>query len=342
MVVLRGKDSALKKVTSGSYKVQLDLTSVGKGEFVLPLKPEGFPSSVTVEIIPETVKVVLEEQQKKEMPVVVQLAGQPGEGLKAGQPIVNPNRVHITMPSSRLDEVDSVKAEVNIDKATSAVSKQVKLVAYDKDGKVVDAGISPPVVDVEVPITSPFKTMPLQLKLQGQPPLGYSVASMDQKVKKVTVYGQQKQLDTMDFFGGPVVDLSGLTDSKELSLDIGLPNSNITKVDPPSVDVKINIVPSATRTLTGVPIKIVGQNDGFDTKVIQPAIGLIDLKLEGAPDLLDKVQLADVQAFVDVSNLPPGSHEVKVNVNLPAFIKNISTPEMKVTVDIGAKKQSAG
>jgi YbbR domain-containing protein len=337
MVSLKGKDSALKRIVSGSYKVELDLTSVGKGEFVLPLKPVGFPPTVSVSILPETVKVVLEEQQKKEMPAIINLVGTPAEGLKAGQPIVNPNRVHVTMPSSQLSEVDSVRAEVNIDKATSAVSKQVKLIAYDVDGKEVNAQISPQVVSIEVPITSPFKTMPLQLKIVNQPPAGYSVATLEQKDQQVTVYGPQTQLDKMDFYAGPQLDLSGMTESKELSLPIGV-QPNITKVNPAEAGVKITIVPSATKNLHGVPVAIIGQNDAFNTSITVPGDGQIDLQLEGATTLLDKLAMADVQAFVDVSNLPPGVHAVKVNLNLPAYIKNV-TPSMQASVEIQAKQQ---
>lgn len=338
MVSLRGKDSALRKVTSGSYKVELNLSSVGKGEFVLPLKPVDFPPSVKVEIVPQSVKVVIEERERKEMPVIIQLTGAPAEDLKAGQPIINPSRVHVTMPSSRLNDVASVRGEISIEGARTSVVRKVKLVAYDQEGYEISATITPAVVDVEIPITSPFKSVPLQLKIVNEPPPGYSIASLEQNVYQITAYGQQQILDQLDFYEGPILDLANIKESKELSLDIALAPS-IMKVDPAKITVQVVIVPSASKHLAGVPIALVGNNDGFDTAIAIPDDGKIDLHLEGAPNLLEQVTIQDVQAFVDVSNLPPGEHQVKVNVNLPTFIKNAEQHDLMTTVVIRSKQE---
>jgi hypothetical protein len=61
--------------------------------------------------------------------------------------------------------------------------------------------------------------------------------------------------------------------------------------------------------------------------------------LEGAPDLLGKLTLQDVQAIVDVSNLAPGKHELAINLSLPMFIKQAEQqPQtLKATVEIIAK-----
>ncbi|MFH5186598.1 YbbR-like domain-containing protein [Paenibacillus sp. TAB 01] len=190
VLTITGKDSALKKAMSISdYSVELDLTKVGKGEHIMPLTPVGFPTTVTVKVSPSSAKVIIDEKSNKQMPVTVNVTGIPAVGLKAGQPIVKPNKVTVTMPSGSIDAVDSVRADVNVEKAQAPVSNKVRLAAYDKDGKVLEmAGINPAVVEVEVPITSPFTTVPLQLKLVGEPPPGFSVASLVQNTDKVTVY----------------------------------------------------------------------------------------------------------------------------------------------------------
>lgn len=337
MVSLRGKESALRKVTSGSYKVELDLTSVGKGEFILPLQPIDFPSAVKVEIVPQSVKVVLEERERKEMPVIIQLMGNPAEDFKAGQPIINPSRVHITMPSSRLGDVASVRADVSIEGARTSVVRKVKLIAYDQDGHEIDATITPAVVDVEIPITSPFKAVPLQLKIINEPPEGFSIAALEQSIYQVTAYGKQEILDQLEFYEGPVLDLSGLNESKEISLDIALMPS-IMKVEPAKVEVLVTIVPSVTKQLDQIPITLIGHNEGFDTEIMVPGSGRIDLKLEGAPSLIEQVNAQDIQVFVDVSNLPPGEHIVKMNVNLPTFIKNAQQSYIWATIEIRSKQ----
>ncbi|UUZ82090.1 hypothetical protein LJK88_47665 [Paenibacillus sp. P26] len=87
--------------------------------------------------------------------------------------------------------------------------------------------------------------------------------------------------------------------------------------------VNVAIVPSVTKTLEAIPLSIIGQNDGFDTKVVLPESGQLNLVVEGSPSIIDKLKTQDVQAILDVSNLPPGRHEVPVTWNLPTFVKKV-------------------
>ncbi|TVY08488.1 CdaR family protein [Paenibacillus cremeus] len=338
-VSISGRDSVLKKVmNSATYSIELDLTKVGKGDHVLPLNPVGFPSNVVVKVSPPSVRVVVDEKKNKSMPVTVNVTGIPAVGMKAGQPIIKPMQVTVAVPSGSYDAVESVRADVNVEKAQSAVSSKVKLVAYDKNGKPMEmATISPAVVDVEVPITSPFTMVPLQLKLVGEPPRGFAVASIRQSTDKVTVYGPQNVLDRLEFYEGPQVSLSDLKDSKDFTLAIPL-LKDVKQLDPDKVTVSVSIVPSVTKTLEAIPLSIIGQNDGFDTKVVLPESGQMNLTVEGAPALIEKLKPQDVQAIVDVSNLPPGKHEVAVTWNLPTFVKKGPQQDFKATVEISAKQ----
>ncbi len=283
-VTLSGRESVLKKVmNTGNFSVELDLTKVGKGEHVLPLTPVGFPSNVTVKVTPATVRVVIDEKGNKSMPVTINVTGIPGVGLKAGQPVVKPKQVTVSVPSRIYDKVDSVRADVNVEKATSAVTKHATLQAFDKDGNVIEtATISPAVVDVEVPITSPFTLVPLQIKLVGEPPRGFGVASVRQSTDKVTVYGAQNVLDRMEFYEGPQVDLTNLKADEEFTLTIPLRN-DVKQLDPDKVTVNVSIVPSVTKTLEAIPLSFVGQNDGFNTKVVLPESGQLNLTVEARP-----------------------------------------------------------
>jgi YbbR domain-containing protein len=197
------------------------------------------------------------------------------------------------------------------------------------------------VVDVEVPITSPFQTIPLQLKITGEPLKGYAIASIVQTPDKVTVYGKQDVVDKMEFYQGPVLNLQNVNASNEYSLDIPLLADKITQVDPAKVSVQVEIVPSVTKALENIPITIVGQNDGFNTKVITPDTGKINITVEGAPGIIDAIKAQDVQAIVDVSNLPPGEHQVIVSFNLPSFVKKGAIQDVAATVEISSKAQAS-
>lgn len=337
MIRMEGKESALRKVsTTDQYQIVLDLMNGAQvGENTITLVAKDFPSGVKVTVFPPYGKVVLEEQRTKEMPVEVNVIGNPASGFKAGQPVAKPNRVLLTMPSGLMDEAVAVKADVNIENAQSAVTKQVKLVVLDKDGRDLGVSINPSVVDVEVPITQPFKKMPLQLKIVGEPAPGFAIAQFQPSIDQITAYGPQELLNTLDFYEGPPVDVSGLKADQVYTLDVPL-RTRISSVDPPKVEVKVQVVPAETRTFTQVPITIIGQNSNVDTRIKFPASGSLNLTLEGAPANLQKLREQDVQLIVDVSNLPPGEHNLGMNVNLPQFVKKVD-PDTRVTVEIAAK-----
>ncbi|MBP1153635.1 MULTISPECIES: CdaR family protein [unclassified Paenibacillus] len=338
-VTISGRSSTLKRVlNSANYSVELDLTNRGRGEHMVPLTPVGFPSSVSVKITPAYVNVVVDEKKNKSMPVTVNVTGTPGVGLKAGQPVVKPKQVTVSVPSGIYEAVETVRADVDVDKAASPVTSQAKLVAYDKAGKAIEeAIINPAVVEVEVPITSPFKLVPLQVKLVGEPPQGYAVSGIHQSVDKVTVFGTQEMLDGLEFYEGPQVDLSDLREDKEFTLPIP-PQGDVKQLDPSEVTVSVSIVRSQTKALDNIPLSLIGQNDGFQTKVLLPESGKLNLTVEGAPDLIEKLMPQDVQAILDVSNLPPGRHEVPVTWNLPTFVKKGPQQNFRATVEISAKE----
>jgi YbbR domain-containing protein len=342
-ITLKGNKSALSKLKTSGIQVQVDLSNATVGSHTYPLRAINVPNNFTATLVPNLVIVTLEELQKKEFPVTINVVGTAAAGYIVGQPIVNPNRVHVTLKTSELNRVDSVRAEVSVDKAAAVVSKQVKLTAYGKDGKPVEATISPAVVDVEIPITVPFKEMPLQVKVVGNPAPGFSIASMTQSVKRVTVFSSQATLDKMEFYDGPQVDVTDLNENKTITLDIPLKNKDI-RVDPVKVEITLEIVPSTTLTMNNIPLRISGGNDSFVTKVILPEKPEIQAVLQGAPDLLAKLTLQDVQAIVDVSNLAPGQHELPINLSLPMFITaaEIQPQILKATVEIMAKVNSLG
>ncbi|ARF68137.1 hypothetical protein B7C51_10290 [Paenibacillus larvae subsp. pulvifaciens] len=156
----------------------------------------------------------------------------------------------------------------------------------------------------------------------------------------MTVYSNSpNDLDKMEFYEGPEVNLADLKETKKFTLDIPHRN-NVTQTDPDKVDVTVEIVPSVTKQVENFPLNITGLAKNMNAKITTPESGQISFTMEGAQTLLNEVKLEDIQAAIDVTNLPPGDHEVTVNINLPPYIKN-ATGEIKATVTITEKKKRA-
>lgn len=333
-VELRWKDSNFRKPNFSELRVEANLSNLMEGTHQVFLSTSGIKNNVETAISPPTVQVTLEKIQHKQLPVSIIPTGKPYDGYKAGQPIVKPTRVSVSVPESLLSQVTEVRAEVSVEGAKENVVKQVKLTMYDKDGKVVEGEISPAVVDVEVPITSPFKQMPLQLKLKGDPAPGFAVEEITQEPETVTVYAPQEILNKMEFYEGLELDLAGLTGTKSSTLTVPL-QEGVTKVIPEEIGVTVKVVPAATKTITGIPVAMTGQSRDY-SYTLSAGTSSVSLTLEGAPSVLDSLTPQDIPATIDLSSLGPGIHELPVIVNLPLYVKRQGADPM-VKVEIVAK-----
>jgi len=333
-LTVRGTKTDLKAAQTKDYRLQVDLRTVGEGQHTLPLE-ENLPRGITVvSMTPSSVIVSVEALQTKEFDVNVQTSGNPAKGYKVGTPIVKPsNRVHVTMPKSQLGDVASVGATIEIDGEKETIkNKSVKLVAYDKDGKPIEgAEIDPAVLEVEIPITNPFKIVPLQLKLTGQMPAGLSVASVKPDVEQVTVYGPQDALDRIDFIEVNV-PIDDIRNSGKVSVPLKVV-APIIEISPSTIDVQIEVLLSTTRTLEGLTITLSGLGEGLLATITDPVTGKADITIRGAPQILDRLRPGDVDVIADLSGRGPGTYTIPLVVSLERYMEQVGGTK-SITVEI--------
>jgi YbbR domain-containing protein len=338
-IQVKGKTSALTSAMPEDYRVKLDVTGLDEGMHTLSLTTEMPKGIQLISMSPSSVQVELEERQTKEMDVSITTTGSPAKGYTAGQPIISPtNRVHVTLPASQMKDVQSVSATINIDGVVNSVKqKRLKLTAYDKTGhEMKDAIITPPVVEVEIPIAKPFKSVPLQINFVGKLPDGLAISSIKQSANQVAIYGPQNVLDGIDFYDSIQIDLSKLTETTTLSLPLPV-LGKVEKIEPSSVNFEITIVPAVQRQLDMVPITLNGLNEQLKATIQEPASKVMSVTLEGAPDLVNSLKPEDVQLIANLSDLPPGVHQVALKVNSPNFVRQVNTEQLYVKVLIEDK-----
>ncbi len=333
-------------VPPDSYEVYADVRHLGKGTHRVPVQYKGFPEEARIGIIPNIVEVTLEEKRTVEREVTVEMLGQVAPGYTPGEPIVKPFRVLVRVPESQVNNVAVVKAPVDLEGATSPIKTTVPLKVVDKAGNVIQgAEVNPLTVEVNVPVTSPFAQVPIKLNLTNEMPDGYSLASVDMNVKEVTVYGPKEVIDALKSgtYPGPEIDLGNITSDRLFELKIPV-LENIVKVEPEYLKVSLKVVPSATKRLEKIPIRISGLSEQSQAKVLSPdgqEISTVDLEVVGAPAILQKLSAEDVQVVADVSTLPVGVHEISLNYifNQPDYVKAAATAIKRVTVEITNKQR---
>lgn len=344
-IQVSGKKATIASAQPEKYKVILDLTGYTAGRHVIPLKYE-LPSGIELKSMqPSSVTVVLEELQTQQYDILIKTEGVPEEGYTAGTPIIRPsNKVHITLPESRMAELQSVVGIVNVSESNeSVIQKQVMLAAYDTTGQEMkDAVITPSVVEAEVPITKPFKTVPLQLSLGGGLREGLSVASMEPSVNVVTLYGPNSALNNFDFIDGIEVNVAHLTTPGTYNINVELTSpANIEKMEPSSINVKVILESSIEQIIQDVPITLTGQNDRLITTIAEPASQQLDVTVVGAPSVVKNMTAQDIQIIANVNNLPVGDHQIRLQVNLPRFVSLFDSAIYNANILIREKDTAA-
>ena len=335
-LLVEGNLVDLQSAAPEDYKVWVDLTDLGEGEHELVVRYNMPPRVRLRELSPVRVKVNIIAVQTKEFEVNVKTAGIPANGYKIGTPIVKPNnRVFIRLPKDRMDRVSQVSAMVDVNEvAENVVEKKVRIVAYDSTGQeMTDAVLNPSVIEVEVPITKPFKKLPLQVGFTGKLREGLSIASFRPAMETVTVYGPQAELDKLEFYDGTVVNLAAITGSGTITLDLK-PPSGLASVDPKKLEVAIEVEPSETITLPQIPVAVTGLPEGLNATFVMAEGSSVDLKVVGAPSVLAKLTAKDVQAIANLNSLPTGRHLIPLDVHLPQFVSPGFTSPPAVLIDI--------
>lgn len=328
-------------VSPDQYEVFVDAKGKGKGTHRLPVQHRGFPEEAKVGIIPGFVEITLEEKQNVEKQVQVELLGQVAPGYTAGEPVVKPFRVHVRVPESQVNNVALVKASVNLDGATSPINTTVPLKVVDKWGNVIQkAEVNPLTVEVNVPVTSPFVIVPVKLNLTNNLPDGYSLASVKVIPEEVKVYGPQEALTGVSTYPSPVIDLKDITSDRLLELKMDVIDQ-IVKVEPEYLKISLNVVPSETKRVQGVPLRVTGLSEESQAKVLTTdgnELTTLDFDVIGAPQNIQGLTPKDIQVLADVSSLPVGVHEVPLIYNLPNYLTAAPTAPKQVTVEITNKQ----
>ncbi|MFJ5965799.1 YbbR-like domain-containing protein [Bacillus sp. NPDC093026] len=332
-VTIKGSTSAVKTARqTKNFEIYADMQHLTTGTHKVELKARGVSQGLTLTINPSVTTVTIQEKTSAEFPVETEFYNQNKikDGYSPEQPIVNPKKVTVTGSKDVIDKISVIKAFVNLEDVDEQIQKEAKLTVYDSNGNELPVEVSPSVVDITVPITSPSKKVPFKIERTGNLPDGISISSIETSPSEVTVYGSQKVLDALDFIDGVKLDLSKIKDDTEIDAEIPLPDG-VKKVSPETVKIKVKVATAEQKKIDNVPISVVGLSKNLTSQFVSPSSGRITLTAKGSKSAIDHLKASDVDAYINVADLNEGSHEVKVQVNGPQNVTwSLSRSKVKV------------
>ncbi|WLP59939.1 CdaR family protein [Bacillus pumilus] len=332
-VTIKGSTSAVKTARqTKNFEIYADMQNLSTGTHKVELKARDVSKGLTLSINPSVTTVTIQEKTTAEFPVETEFYNQNKikDGYSPEQPIVNPKKVTVTGSKDVIDKISVIKAFVNLEDVDQQIEKEAKLTVYDSNGNELPVELSPSVVNITVPISSPSKKVPFKIERTGSLPDGISISSIETSPSEVTVYGSQKVLDSLDFIDGVELDLSKIKDDTEIDADIPLPDG-VKKVSPETVKIKVKVATAQEKKIDNVPISVVGLSKDLTSDFVSPSSGRLTLTAKGSKSAIDKLKASDVEAYINVGDLNEGTHEVTVQVNGPQNVTwTLSRSKVKV------------
>ena len=158
---------------------------------------------------------------------------------------------------------------------------------------------------------------------KGTPSAGVTISSIDLNTTQATITGEEATLNATDHVRVEV-DVSKITDNTTITLPVIIPNG-ITKVSPELVKATVKISKNSGsansgKTVSGIPITTKGLAAQYKVNFKDPANQSVTLSVNGPSDRVDAVAIGDFTAYVDLSSLTEGDHDVKIQVEGPSDI----------------------
>jgi YbbR domain-containing protein len=214
--------------------------------------------------------------------------------------------------------------------ASESFTKDAIVKVFDANLNKLNVIVEPQTVKVMVPIKNSSKKVPIDVVQKGSPPSGISVNSISLDTTEATITGSEDVLKSTDHVRVEV-DLSNITDDTTLTIPVIISNG-ITKVSPEQVKATIK-VNKGGKSVSGIPIKMQGLPPQYKALLKDPDSQTVNLIVFGSSDQLNTVTADSFSAYVDLTNLSEGDHNVKVQVDGPSDVKwNIDKPTALITI----------
>lgn len=304
---------------SPSKSVSVDLTGLKPGTHEVTLKYTQRLKSLDYKLDPSRITVEIFDKESDTRSLTYDLLHQDDLDSKLSIKSVELDRTDVIVKGAeyKLEQVASVRALVDVNEipnpeAGEITVRDVPLVAYDTNGKIIDVEIIPQKVDAKVIISSPRKEVSIKIVPKGTLAVGKAIKSINSEVSSIVVYGDEKAVEKLENLEVEI-DVDGLENDKEYNVTLKKP-TGITDLSVKNIKIKVVVDNSITKEFEGVRVSAENVPSGYKAQALSKEDSEITVVVSGSADIIEKLDSSSIKAYVDLENYGVGEHEVKVNV----------------------------
>ena len=337
-VVIQAKRAELSKITEGDILAEADLFGYSIGKNSIPVVVTA-PRGVAVpEVKPIKINIVIEERIEVVKPIKIAFLGQFEEGIEAGQITTQPEVIQVTGAKSEVGAVSHIKAEVNISRLTAESSTiQTKAIAVNDEGDVVqNVRLSSSYIDVTARLNA-VKEVPLRVEITGEVAPIYELIDLDVP-ESIKIKGSKEALAGINTLTGSAIDISDVSSTSELPIEIPLPEDVEFASGYEKVTVAISIKPIATKEFTYTSEEIL--LEGIEgTQKITITTPQISVTASGSELVIAGLRKEDLKPYLELDAESLISATAKVQVRYDKQLGHIEVDPEEVHITLNQTEE---
>ena len=306
-----------KQLSKGT--VTVDISNLKEGTHKVSLNYESNVSTIDYKLDPSTVNITIYEKVSSTKTITIDTINKESldSKLSVSKVSIDKSEVIIKGAKHTLDKVANVRALVDINRLVDPESgvielKNVPLIAYDTDGKVVDVEMVPSKVNATIKIDSPSKEVPIKVIPEGEVQFGKAISSITSSQTKVTIYGNQASLDKIEYL--PVkVDVKNLSSNKEFNITLEQPDG-VRELSVKKTKVTVTLGEEMTKEIKDVRIETKNLDSNYKAVAIGEASIKTTVVVHGTKEVLATIDESKISAIVDLAGCKEGDSEVTIQV----------------------------
>lgn len=335
-VVLTGSSTNVQTArTQQNTKVVLDLTGLQTGVHTVKFTPVNFSNRVNVTTQPESATVTIRKKETARFKITHDYLNinKMDEKYYPGEPIFETSEVLVRASAQTIDEIAYVKALIDVKDASETFETEAPLFAYNSNGQRMDVEIIPKIVKVEVPITSPSKTVKVTVVPQGIIPNDKSIESIVLDHASVELYGSQAVLDQTEEIKVNI-DATQLDRDMKLYENLVLPNG-IRHASVSTINMDVKLADTESKVLKDIPVAFENNINGYRTRLANADQASVDVTILGAKKVLDTITEENFgRVYFDMLDVTPGNVTLALLVDTKHYLINYELSFAEITMEV--------
>ncbi len=336
-VTIIGEVSDIQMMQS-SYNlgVMADLSLLSEGVHQVKLRPVNYNSKVQVQINPATVSVSIAKKISKSYYFSYEFINvdKADPTIVFGLPVFENDQVYIRAAQATLDEVALVKALIDVSSVEGDFTQDVKMVAYDQQGRLLNVDIMPERMKTRVLISRPSKTVPIEIQPIGEIPDNKAISRIDLDHQSITIYAPNTVLDKIESVVIPLdvtkLTAANLQGSVKVVLPYGVRQSNVDKVH-----FTIKLGEMERKPISGIALEYINYDStNFRIAPFNPADASVTVILAGTKENIEKVTALQIRAVLDLATITKGRLSIPIIVSGPNYLVKYTPEKEAIEIEV--------